>query len=50
MQVLRNSINLVGIPTQLDFAVIGAVILIGVIVDEIVKRIAARRRAARQAL
>ena len=45
MQVLRNSINLVGIPTQLDFAVIGAVILAGVIVDEIVKRIAARRRA-----
>jgi ribose transport system permease protein len=37
------------IPTQLEFAIIGAVILVGVIVDEVVKRIAARRRAARSA-
>ncbi len=49
MQVLRNSITLVGIPTQLEFAIIGAVILAGVIADELVKRLAARRRAAREA-
>jgi ribose transport system permease protein len=45
MQVLRNSIRLIeGIPQQIEFAVIGAVILLGVIADELVKR-AARRRA-----
>jgi ribose transport system permease protein len=50
MQVLRNSINLLPwIGTTLEFAVIGAVILIGVVADELVKRVAARRRAARQA-
>jgi ribose/xylose/arabinose/galactoside ABC-type transport system permease subunit len=48
MQALRNSINLLEIGTTLEFAVIGAVILIGVIADELVKRYAARRRAARQ--
>ena len=50
MQALRNSINLLEIGTTLEFAVIGAVILIGVIADELVKRYAARRRAARQNL
>jgi ribose transport system permease protein len=51
MQVLRNAINLMPwIGTTLEFAVIGAVILIGVIADELVKRVAANRRAARQAL
>ena len=49
MTVLRNSINLLGIPTQLEFAIIGAVILVGVVADELVKRVAAKRRAARQA-
>jgi ribose transport system permease protein len=49
MQVLRNSINMLQIPTQLEFAIIGAVILVGVIVDELVKRLAAKRRAARRA-
>ncbi|MEZ5978656.1 MAG: ABC transporter permease [Planctomycetota bacterium] len=44
MQVLRNSIRLVEwIPQQIEFAVIGAVILGGVVVDELVKRVAARR-------
>ena len=44
MQVLRNSIRLVDfIPDQLQFAVIGLVILVGVLVDEVVKRYAARR-------
>lgn len=47
MRVLYNSINILGIPTHLEFAIIGAVILGGVIVDELVKRYAARRRLAR---
>ena len=47
LQVLRNSITLVGIPDRLDFAVVGVVILAGVTVDELVRRAAARRRAAR---
>lgn len=50
MQVLRNMITLVdAIPTHIEFAVIGAVILGGVIADELVKRYAARKRAERQA-
>jgi ribose transport system permease protein len=50
MQVLKNTITLVDeIPTNIEFAVIGTVILGGVIVDELVKRYAARRRAALQA-
>ena len=49
MRVLYNAINIVGIPTQLEFAIIGTVILGGVIVDEVVKRFVARRRAARSA-
>jgi ribose transport system permease protein len=50
MQVLRNMITLIdAIPTHIEFAVIGAVILGGVIVDELVKRYAARKRAERQA-
>lgn len=47
LPLLRNSINLLGLPTTLEFAIIGFVILAGVIVDELVKRFAAiRRRAA----
>lgn len=49
MQVLRNMINLVeAIPKNIEFAVIGAVILIGVAADEIVRRVAAKRRADKQ--
>ena len=48
MRVLYNSINLLGIPTQLEFAIIGGVILVGVMVDELVKRLVARSRARRQ--
>ncbi len=48
MRVLYNSINLLGIPTQLEFAIIGGVILVGVMVDELVKRLLARSRARRQ--
>jgi ribose transport system permease protein len=37
LQVIRNLVNLMDIPSSLDFAVMGAVILIGAIVDELVK-------------
>jgi ribose transport system permease protein len=48
MRVLYNAINILGIPTHLEFAIIGAVILAGVVADEVVKRYAGRRQAARQ--
>lgn len=44
MRVLYNAINLTGIPTQLEFAIIGLVILAGVATDTIVKRVVAARR------
>ena len=47
MRVLYNAINVLGIPTQLEFAIIGSVILVGVIADELIRRVAAQRRAAR---
>ena len=47
MRVLYNAINILGIPTHLEFAIIGTVILAGVIADELVKRYAVSRRAAR---
>lgn len=37
LQVLANLVNLLGIPSSLNFAVVGAVILLGVITDQIVK-------------
>lgn len=49
VRVLYNAINILGIATQLEFTVIGAVILLGVLADELVKRITAARRAAREA-
>ena len=49
MRVLYNAINILGIPTHLEFAIIGAVILAGVVTDELVKRFAARRRAVQPA-
>ncbi len=48
MRVLYNAINILGIDTTLEFAIIGLVILIGAIVDVLVKRIVARRRARMQ--
>lgn len=47
MRVLYNSINLLRIPTTLEFAIIGAVILCGVTADELVKRWIEARRARR---
>ena len=49
MRLLMNSISMLGIDDQLEPTVIGVVILVGVIVDELVKRIAAHRRAIQQA-
>ena len=47
MRVLYNAINLLGIPTQLEFAIIGGVILAGVSADELAKRyFRARRRTS----
>ena len=47
MRVLYNAINILGIPTHLEFAIIGIVILAGVVADELVKLYAVRRRAAK---
>lgn len=49
MRLLMNSISMLGIDDQLEPTVIGIVILTGVIVDELVKRFVARRRAVLQA-
>lgn len=38
LQVLQNLVNLLGIPSSLNFAVMGAVILVGVMADQILKR------------
>jgi ribose transport system permease protein len=38
LQVLQNLVNLLGIPSSLNFAVMGAVILIGVVADQLVKQ------------
>ena len=38
LQVLQNLVNLLGIPSSLNFAVMGTVILIGVITDQILGR------------
>ena len=46
LQVLQNLVNLLGIPSSLNFAVMGAVILLGVLADEVLRRRGADRRAA----
>ncbi|HEX8148468.1 MAG TPA: ABC transporter permease [Pyrinomonadaceae bacterium] len=46
LQVLQNLVNLLGIPSSLNFAVMGAVILIGVIADQILQRRSARVKPA----
>lgn len=38
LQVLQNLVTLLGIPSELDFAVTGAVIFIGVLADQLLKR------------
>jgi ribose transport system permease protein len=42
LQVLQNLVNLLGIPSSLDFAVMGGVILVGVIGDQVLQRRRAR--------
>jgi len=48
LQVLQNLVNLLGVPSSLNFAVMGAVILLGVIGDQMLKRRSARNRALAQ--
>ena len=43
LRLLYNAINILGISTQLEFAIIGAVILIGVMADEFVRRVTSSR-------
>lgn len=43
LQVLQNLVNLLGIPSSLNFAVMGAVVLIGVLADQIMKQRAAKK-------
>ena len=46
LQELQNLVNLLGIPSSLNYAVMGGVILIGVILDQQLGRFRTRRRAA----
>jgi ribose transport system permease protein len=46
LQVLQNLVNLLGVPSSLNFAVMGAVILLGVIGDQFLQRRTARARLA----
>lgn len=43
LQVLQNLVNLLGIPSSLNFAVMGAVVLAGVLADQFFQRRAERR-------
>ena len=47
LQVLQNLVNLLGIPSSLNFAVMGSVILLGVLADRQVASYRERRAAAR---
>jgi ribose transport system permease protein len=38
LQVLQNLVNLLGIPSSLNFAVMGAVVLIGVLADQLLQQ------------
>ena len=49
LQILQNLVNLLGIPSSLNFAVMGTVILIGVLADQQLIRLR-RSRAASRAL
>jgi ribose transport system permease protein len=45
LQVLQNLVNMLGIPSSLNFAVMGGVILVGVVGDQVLKRRSARTAA-----
>ena len=49
LQILQNLVNLLGIPSSLNFAVMGTVILIGVLVDQQLGVYRAHRRLAEAA-
>lgn len=49
MRVLYNSITLLKIPTSLEFAIIGVVIMIGVLADEFVKKLNHNKRQQKEA-
>ena len=49
LQVLQNLVNLLGIPSSLNFAVMGGVILIGVLADQQLVRYRQWRRSAKPA-
>ena len=42
LQILQNLVNLLGVPSSLNFAVMGAVILTGVVADQVLTRRASR--------
>jgi ribose transport system permease protein len=46
--VLQNLVNLLGIPSSLNFAVMGAVVLAGVLADQIFQARSARKIARPQ--
>jgi ribose transport system permease protein len=46
LQVLQNLVNLLGVPSSLNFAVMGFVILLGVIGDQMLKQRTAKKRFA----
>jgi ribose transport system permease protein len=48
LQILQNLVNLLGIPSSLNFAVMGAVILIGVIADQQLVRYRSRKQSERR--
>jgi ribose transport system permease protein len=48
LQILQNLVNLLGIPSSLNFAVMGAVILIGVLADQQFKDYRQRRSLGRE--
>jgi ribose transport system permease protein len=45
LQVLQNLVNLLGIDSSLNFSVMGAVVLVGVIADQLFQKYAAKRLA-----
>ena len=47
LQILQNLVNLLGIPSSLNFAVMGSVILLGVLADRQLSRV--RQRTAAEA-
>jgi ribose transport system permease protein len=44
IQVLLNGISMLGIPDKLTFVILGAVILVGVAADEVIRRLIAQQR------